>query len=289
MPKISSAETDRAAFTRAYEMRWRADENLREAFRVMARYATDGAILETDGVCHIATGIPNAFFNPVFLPRGVRPPDDIAIFQARARAFYAARGGLPWTLLLPTYDGEEPMISPDRLRDAGMVLAGTVPLLTRSMARVRDGLQGNRDVFIEPVVESDGMSEHRGVLSASFGLPGYVTEMLLPDLPVPTMRLFVAYLGGEPVGTISRFESAGILGIYNLGVIPVCRRMGIATMLLRHVLQDGGAETGASDVVVQSPRAVLPLFRALGFRRFGMCARFVEPVHVPPGELKKHV
>jgi GNAT superfamily N-acetyltransferase len=272
---------------RAYEVRWRAEENLREAFRVMARCAADGAILETDGVCHIATGIPNAFFNPVFLPRTSLPPDDIGAFQARARAFYAARGGLPWTLLLPAYEGEEPVLSPARLQDAGMMLAGTIPLLTRPATRARDLLPGNRYISVEPVRGDDLMCDHRRIVAESFGLPPYIVDLLMPDLPAPTMRLFVAFDGEDPIGTISLFEAAGVLGIYNLGVRPGSRRAGVGTMLLRHALNLGAQTSGAEDFVVQAPRAVLPLFRAMGFRRLGVCARFVEPQHIPPAEGKK--
>ena len=270
-----------------HELRWRAEENLRDSYRTMARCSADGAVMEADGAYHIATGVPNAFFNPVFLNPLYAPPDDVDGFLRRVRAFYAARGGLPWSLLLPHYDDSEPTLTCERLADAGVVAAGSVPLLTRPTPRSRDTLRGNRDIHIERVGDGETLSDHRGVLGEAFGLPGYVTEMLLPDLPPPTTRLYVAYLGREAVGTASLFESAGVAGIYNVSVMPAYRRKGTATMLLRHVLDEACWECGLSDTITQAPRLVWPLFRALGFRRLGICTRYVEPKHLPPGESQK--
>jgi GNAT superfamily N-acetyltransferase len=266
------------------ELRWRAEENMREAFRVMARYAADGAVLEVENACHIATGIPNAFFNPVFLHR---IPDDLEGFRRRAQAFYEARGGLPWTLILPRYEDEPPLLTTDRLRDAGMIPAGFVPMLLRPTPRNESWPRFHAHITIERVTATDELNDHREALAEAFGLPGYVTEMLLPDIPPPTMRLYVAYMGGEAVGTASLFEAAGIGGLYNLGTHPSYRRRGIASALVRHVLDEACWECGLSDCVVQTSRTALPLFLGLGFERIAVCTRFVEPQHLPPGEGKK--
>lgn len=266
------------------ELRWRAEENMREAFRVMARYAADGAVLEVDNACHVATGIPNAFFNPVFLNR---PPDDVESFQKRARAFFEARGGLPWTLIVPRYEDLLPILSDDRLRDAGMVPAGVVPTLVRGTQRDSHWPRFHSDVTIARVDDPDTLCDHREVLAEGFNIPAHVTETLLPDIPPPTMRLYVAYYGREPVGTASLFEAAGIGGIYNLSTHPAFRRRGIASALVRHVLEEACWECGLTDCTVQSPRPVAGLFRMLGFDRVSVCARYVEPQHLPPGEHRK--
>ena len=88
------------------------------------------------------------------------------------------------------------------------------------------------------------------------------------------------------------FEAGGVVGVYNLGVQPSLRRLGIATELLRWVLGDSpdavGSDGRALAVVAQAPRPhALPLFRALGFRPIGVCRRWVEPQYVPLGEQAK--
>ena len=266
------------------ELRWRAEENMRESFRFLARGATEGATLEVDNACHIATGIPNAFFNPVFL---YRAPDDMEGFQRRARAFFEARGNLPWTLIVTRNSDAPPLISEERLKDAGMISAGMVPLLWRPTPRDARWPRFHPDVTIERVEDPDLLSDHREALAESFGLPGYVTDLLIPEMPPPPLRLYVAYLAGDPIGTAAIFEAAGVAGLYNLGVNPAYRKRGIGSALVRHALEEACWECGLSDCIVQSPRATLTLFRRLGFEPLTMCIRYVEPQHLPPGEGKK--
>lgn len=265
------------------EMRWRAEENLREAFRAMARHAVEGAILEVEGACYIASGIPAAFFNPVFL---LRLPDDIDGFLARTRAFYDARGSLPWTLVQVQDEGDEPLLSSARLNDVGLVEAGGVPLLVR-YARYADALgRGARGISVVRVEGGLGIGHHRDVLAEAFGLPGYVTEMLIPELPPPPLRLYVAYCEGQAVGTVSLFDAGGVGGVYNLGTHPAFRGRGVGRALLAHVLEEAQWECGLNECVVQASRQAVPLLQWAGFEPLATCARFVEPKHLPPGAVK---
>lgn|GEM_PF-1880847 len=271
------------------ELIWRAEENQREAFRLMARSAVDGAVLEVEHTCMVATGVPNAFFNPVFL---YRTPDEIEIFLRRIRAFYDARGGLPWTLLISQWNSEnwrdtEAMLTPDRLSDAGLIAAGTVPIMARETQRGDGWSRFHPQVVVECVQDGDALSDFRDTLAEAFGVPGYVTELLMPEMPNPPLRLYIAYLYGEAVGTISLLDAAGVGGIYNLGVHPGYRRRGIATALLRHALDEACWELGLSECVIQASRVASPLLNNLGFRRIALCHRYVEPENLPPGEGQK--
>ena len=250
----------------------------------MARYAAEGAVLEVERACLVATGVPNAFYNPVFL---YRPPDDIDNFLRRTRAFYDARGGLPWTLLLSRWVEDAPTLSQGRLNDAGLVSAGTVPLLVRETQRAESWSRFHPNLLIESVTDRDMLSEYRETLAEAFGVPGYVTEMLLPEMPPPTLRLYLAYKDGHAVGTAALFDAVGVGGIYNLGVHPACRRDGIATALIRHALDEACWELSLTECVAQSSRAALPVFLKAGFERVGLCHRYVEPQHMPPGEGQK--
>lgn len=260
---------------------WRAEENLREAFRVMARNAAEGAVLEVERACLVATGVPNAFFNPVFL---YRAPDDVDSFLRRVQAFYEARGGIPWTLIVPHWDLQEPILGTERLRDAGLVSAGIVPLVVRSTQRNENWPRFHPQVMVETVQDTGTLYEYRETLAEAFGIPGYVTDLLLPELPPPTMRLYAAYLGGRVVGTAALFDTVGIGGIYNLGTHPAFRKRGIATTLLRHILDEACWEFGLSECTLQASQPAKTLLMAMGFDRIGLCRRYVLPEHLPPGE-----
>ena len=266
------------------ELRWQAEENLREAFRNMARYSADGAVVELDHACHIATGVPNAFFNPVFL---MHPPDDLEHFLKRVRAIYAVRGGLPWSLLVMQYEDALPMLSSERLRDAGLHAGGSVPLLVRPTQRDMNWPRYTQQISIQRVDDFSTLSDHRDMVATAFGLPAYITDMLFAELPSPLMRQYIAYYQGDPVGCAALFIAGGVAGIYNLGVAPGLRGRGFGTALVRHALDEACWECGVSDCVVQVPRPALSLFRKLGFERLGLCARYVEWEHLPPEEAKR--
>ncbi len=272
------------------ELRWRAEENAREAFRLMARMCSDGSLMETDGACFVATGIPSALFNPVFC---LAPPDDIESILRRARAFYEARGGLPWSLVVSRPVGHpitSGPLSPDRLRDAGLTLAGApVPLLARS-THVGDewpDLLDNPQVLIAQVEDRATLAHHQATITAAFGLPDSVAETLMSSLPPPTLRLYVGYLDHNPAGVAGFFEAAGVAGLYNVGVRPRQRRQGVASTLIRRALEDACWERGLSECVVQASRASLPLFDQLGFTPVASLMRYAEPRHLPPGEPRK--
>jgi len=272
------------------ELRWRAEENAREAFRLMARMSLDGSVLETDGACFVATGIPSALFNPVFC---LAPPDDIEATLRRARAFYEARGGLPWSLIVSRPVGQPVTsgpLSPERLRDAGLTLAGApVPLLARS-THIGDewpDLLDNPQVLIGQVEDRATLASHRTTLTAAFGLPDSVADALMSSLPPPTLHLYVGYLDHHPAGVAGFFEAAGVAGLYNIGVRPRQRRQGVASTLVRRALEDACWERGLSECVVQASRASLPLFEALGFSPVASLMRYAEPRHLPPGDARK--
>lgn len=260
---------------------WRAEENLKESFRAMARYAMDGAVLEVDRACMVATGVPQAFYNPVFLQYA---PDDTDNLIQRARAFFGARGSLPWSLMLTVWEGDEPMVSADRLADAGLVAAGSVPLVCRETQDAEPWLPASLRVRVETVADIPELLEYREVLTKAFGVPGYVAEMLFPHLPPPNIRLYLATMGGQAVGTAALLDAAGVAGIYNIGVHPGFRRRGIATALVNHALEEACWGMSLPRGVAQVNRTALPLFTGLGFEIIGACHRFVEPGHLPPGE-----
>jgi GNAT superfamily N-acetyltransferase len=266
------------------ELRWQAEENLREAFRTMARYSADGAVLEVDHACHVATGVPNAFFNPVFL---YRAPDDLENFLRRVQAFYEARGGLPWSLVVMQYEDNLPLLSSDRIRDAGLCAAGSIPLVVRNTQRDTGWPRTHSHFSIQRVEDYEALGEHRETLAQAFGLPGYVADMLFGESPPPTMRPYIAYYQGEPVGTAALLTAAGVGGLYNIGVTPAMRNRGVGTALVRHVLDEACWECGLSECIAQVPRPALTLFRQLGFDRLGICARYTEPQHLPPEEGKR--
>ena len=75
--------------------------------------------------------------------------------------------------------------------------------------------------------------------------------------------------GGAPLGFVLVWRAADELHVIDVAVEPESRRLGVARLLLRTVMNDGRAR-GASVVLLevrQSNEAALALYHALGFSR----------------------
>jgi GNAT superfamily N-acetyltransferase len=80
-------------------------------------------------------------------------------------------------------------------------------------------------------------------------------------------RLYVGWLGDEPVGSSWIFLGGGVAGIHNVLTTPRLRRQGIGTVLTTAPLHDARALGYRAGVLVASPLG-LGIYRRLGFREF---------------------
>jgi GNAT superfamily N-acetyltransferase len=81
----------------------------------------------------------------------------------------------------------------------------------------------------------------------------------------PRLSMWLGLVDGRPAAVSMGFRDAGVLGIYGVATVPDMRRRGLATALTSHALAQ------ASDVpaVLQPSTMAEPMYRRLGFRRFG--------------------
>ena len=86
-------------------------------------------------------------------------------------------------------------------------------------------------------------------------------------------RHYIAYADGEPAGTATLFEAAGVAGIYNVYVKPEHRRRGIGEALTRAALQDAESEVA----VLQASTESAALYRRMGFVDYGTFGHYVWP------------
>jgi ribosomal protein S18 acetylase RimI-like enzyme len=88
-------------------------------------------------------------------------------------------------------------------------------------------------------------------------------------------RHYAGTLDGKTVATASAFTGAGVAGIYLVATVPAERRRGIATTLVRHVLQEARA-AGYTIGTLQSSEDGLGLYQRLGFREYCRFAFYVR-------------
>ncbi|MCL4435274.1 MAG: GNAT family N-acetyltransferase [Thaumarchaeota archaeon] len=80
------------------------------------------------------------------------------------------------------------------------------------------------------------------------------------------VELFIASLSGEPAGCAALYSKNGVGGVYSVGTLPKFRRRGVATALLKTVVQRSKALGNNSTILqVFSEEGPVTLYRHNGF------------------------
>jgi ribosomal protein S18 acetylase RimI-like enzyme len=89
--------------------------------------------------------------------------------------------------------------------------------------------------------------------------------LLSGDCP---LRLYVGYLGAEPVAASEATRAGGVVGLYNVATRREFRRRGFGAALTAWPLRDGRAQ-GDRTAVLQAASEGVRLYERIGFRRYG--------------------
>jgi ribosomal protein S18 acetylase RimI-like enzyme len=114
------------------------------------------------------------------------------------------------------------------------------------------------------------LADWRDVFTASFEMPtaggqAWVEATLQAGLENAPWQLYVGYLQGKPVASSMLFIGAGVVGVYNIGVLPEARRQGLgAAITLQPLLK--ARRRGYHYAVLFSSRIAYPVYQRLGFR-----------------------
>ena len=125
------------------------------------------------------------------------------------------------------------------------------------LTKPSDSPESNPAVRIERLSQDD-VDTFSTVLMNSYEMPSEVFPVALPILHQTIfqalehegVKLYVAYLGSEPVGVLYLFAENGVGGIYNVGVVPDRRKHGVARALMLRAIQDWRA-SGHSTLCLQ--------------------------------------
>lgn len=197
----------------------------------------------------------------------VRP--DLAALDAMAAE--VARFGVPWSILVRAEAG-----------DAVAELAA------------RHGLTSRHDVVMMACAAGDAVlrAEDRQVqrvgsaasdaysvaLTEGFEAPADIFGSLMGGgvLDAPGFAGYLVELSGQPVATGLGIDGPGMIGVYNIAVVPRMRRQGIGRAVTARVLVDGFA-VGADAAYLQSSTAGRPLYESMGFQQVDAWPRFTAP------------
>jgi predicted acetyltransferase len=86
------------------------------------------------------------------------------------------------------------------------------------------------------------------------------------------LRLYVGYLGADPVATAELAIGGAVVGLYGVSTRAAHRRCGYGTALTAYSLREGRA-AGFRTAILQAVPDGVGVYRRLGFEAFG---EFVE-------------
>lgn len=193
------------------------------------------------------------------------PRDRMAAIVAREAAHArSVGGGLTWQVM--GHDRPEGLAQ--ALADAGFEDQGLEKWLALE-ASAAANLRGPPGADIRLVCTEEQLASYLAVARKAFDDDGFAEDVYRPRLHDPTMRLYTAYLDGEPVAT-GRLEvpnGCPFAGLFDGGVVAQHRGAG----LYRAIVAARAAEAvrrRARYLCVNARETSRPILERLGFELF---------------------
>lgn len=242
------------------------EQNLREMFRALADRRPAAEVREGAGISIICLRAAFQMFNAVFLSA---PVDDEMELQERINAganFMQARG-LLWSLWI-CEDWLAPAVRRKTLKLCarnGLHLASEMPGMM--IERLTAPTRSLPELSMRRVESERDLRPFCEIGATCFHVPrGWFEEVF--DHRMPQRRRFDAWTGywsGEPVATAATVVSGGVIGLYNIAVLPGFQQRGFAEYAMRHAILQAKESCGLDRVILQSTRQAITLYNRLGF------------------------
>ncbi|MFF3442224.1 GNAT family N-acetyltransferase [Streptosporangium sp. NPDC002721] len=189
------------------------------------------------------------------------PEPDLAALDELA----AEVGGkaVPWSIMVRGEAGDEVAGLAAR---HGLVERDGLSLLACDVSDIpfRDGAAQRKPVRRVGAAESDLYTE---ALAEGFEAPDDVFGSLMKGgvLDAGPVTGYLAEESGRPVGTGLGILTSGVVGVFNIAVVPAARSRGLGRSITETVLLDGVA-AGADAAYLHTSAMGRPLYESMGFR-----------------------
>lgn len=219
------------------------------------------------------TGVPFAFLNAVFNTQ--LPPEGGEQIIADTLAYFRSKAvtRLSWY----TEPGDETSELGGLLAAHGLTFDEGMPGVAVDLARLPES---TTPVGLEIIPVNDRETLQTWVHTLWLGYQMSIVgedifvelfDNLGFDLP---LRSYIVYLDGQPVATSQLFLSAGVAGIYCVGVLPRARRQGLGTAITLAPLL-AARELGYRVGILQASAMGYPIYRRLGFLEYCKLSHYI--------------
>lgn len=241
-------------------------DNLRESFRVLAAGRKTGEVRELRGVSIASAGVTFQMFNAAFLTAPVESDAELEQRILLAALHFQTRGQ-EWAYWVCD-DWLEPRVrSRSRKIFAKHGLHHSVDLPGMVAEHVLPPRRSLPKLIVRKVCDRTTQEEFCSVGSVCFNVPlSWFREVFEANTVWDRFAGYVAYVGAEPVSTAAVVVDQAVAGVYNVATIPGHQRRGYGEAVMRHALEAAGREHGIERSILQSTRAGLPLYQAMGYR-----------------------
>jgi ribosomal protein S18 acetylase RimI-like enzyme len=245
--------------TRIRDRLARGHANFIEAFRQFARSSPCGYIEEEPGVMRLASGIPHAGFNVVFLMSPARDPERVL---ADAVEFMKSREISNWRVVaLPEAAASmAPVVRPGGLGPAHQMPGMLMSPIPAAPPPVPHGLE---------VVPADTPGRWATMLEVGAigmdGSPWEKVDWILPFERDGPVRGYLGLLGGHPIATSIGFSHSGIGGVFFVATLPEFRGRGFGTCLTWRAVMDS-RQDGCDASYLQASKDGYPVYFKMGYR-----------------------
>jgi GNAT superfamily N-acetyltransferase len=233
------------------------DLNLRgmqAAFRGFAQ-AAGSRLIEADGVtAAISAEVPErSIFNSVVY----LDPAAFAAARDQIAAAYAEAGNA-WTVWVPEGDAETARL----LESAGHTLDAQPRAMGIELKGVEEpdlsGIDwtGEGDAEVLSRLNDEAYGYPEGTWIRGMGRPG------------PEVHVYIAWLDGDPVATVSARDADRDCSIWCVATAERARGRGLSTALMRQALFEA-RQRGCTTSTLQATRLGAPVYRRCGYRDFG--------------------
>jgi ribosomal protein S18 acetylase RimI-like enzyme len=242
------------------------EQNLREMFRSVSAQRPSANLHEANGVWIASLGVAFQMFNSVFLSRPVETEAELQERLAAGATYMQARG-LPWSFWLC----EDWLAAPLRRKATrtcerlGLRLASEMPGMVTE--RLKPPSRTLPQMDVQPVINEAQRRDFCAVGSACFRVPrDWFDEVFDHGMRMrPDFEPYVAYLHGRPFATSASVTAHGVVGVYNVAVLPDYQHRGYGEAIMRHAAAAAKEKTGLDRVILQSTRQAINLYERLGF------------------------
>jgi ribosomal protein S18 acetylase RimI-like enzyme len=192
------------------------------------------------------------------------PDSTAASGQALDEAASEVAGtGLPWSLIVRGAASDTAVALAVRY---GLTEREDVLLMGCAAADVAPRSGPASGSLIRPVGAASAVS-YADALAEGFEVPGDVFGSLMSGavLDAPGFTCYLAEADGSPTATGMGVQGDGVIGVFNVSVVPSARSRGLGRAMTQRVMADGFA-AGADTAYLNPSQQGLALYESMGFR-----------------------